>query len=488
MSAPTAWDARSPELQTLLELGQGGMATAYLARALGAGGFERLVVLKRLSLELLGNQEALDRFLAEARVAAQLHHVNIVGTHQIGRDAAGPFIVLDYVEGGSLEDLVNASRARGELLPVPVVLRVALDALAGLRAVHEATDGSGRPLAILHRDVSLQNVLVSLNDGVTRLSDFGVAKSSFSRIRTDPRCFVGKLLYFSPEYLLGETVGPQLDLYGLGVTLWLALTGDELWPGQNERELVRSIANQGVPPLAGRVEAAPEIRAFVARACARAPRDRFLSAREMTAVLEYFDRHCGWVASYSDVAACVERLLGKALARRRESLAELAPDLDRGRRVSEQAPSLHAELARTVPVAPSPPREVATPHVERRARPWVFWAVGLGTLALLTLALGSAARPPSTPNQGMQNAIDVPAARAPRAPATSAPELSAGAVEYAAPAPASAVTRAEADVTPRRSARPRPAAHRLSGAPQTAASGPAPALPGQDIRRQNPYR
>jgi len=96
VAAPWAVPA-GPHFETLLELGQGGMATAFLARSLGAGGFERLVVLKRLNLELSSSAEAVERFLAEARIAARLHHVNVIGTQQVGRDSAGPYIVLDYV-------------------------------------------------------------------------------------------------------------------------------------------------------------------------------------------------------------------------------------------------------------------------------------------------------------------------------------------------------------------------------------------------------
>ncbi len=134
---PRVW-SREPDhanLETLLELGEGGMAKAYLARAVGAGGFHRLVVIKRLNLQLLAVPDAVERFLAEARVAARIHHANVIGTQQVGRDAAGPFIVLDYIEGGSFDDLVSMRE-----LPVPVILRIALDALYGLQAVHEARD------------------------------------------------------------------------------------------------------------------------------------------------------------------------------------------------------------------------------------------------------------------------------------------------------------------------------------------------------------
>jgi serine/threonine-protein kinase len=306
------------ELETLLELGEGGMARAYLARKLGAGGFQRLVVIKRLNLQLLGVPDAVERFLAEARVAARIHHANVVGTQQIGRDAAGPFIVLDYIEGGSLDDLVSESE-----LPVPVVLRIALDALAGLSAVHEATDVDGRPLAILHRDISLQNILVSAVDGVARLSDFGVAKSALGRVKTDEGVLVGKLVYFPPEYLRREIVGPRLDLYALGVTLWLALAREEPWHGASDAQIIREILDNGIPRLDGYAKVAPPISEFVMRACERDPERRFQSAREMARALERFDREHGLIASHAEVASLVSDVLGPALQLRRNAVSRL---------------------------------------------------------------------------------------------------------------------------------------------------------------------
>src|SRR5690349_22418649 len=126
--------------QSIMELGRGGMGTVHLARAVGAGGFERLVVVKRLNRDLLGQPDAVRRFLDEARHAALIHHANVVGIHQIGKDEKGYFLVLDYVEGASLEGLVDRVALSRETLPAPIVLRIALDALSGLHAAHRAED------------------------------------------------------------------------------------------------------------------------------------------------------------------------------------------------------------------------------------------------------------------------------------------------------------------------------------------------------------
>jgi eukaryotic-like serine/threonine-protein kinase len=501
------------EFETLLELGQGGMATAYLARMLGPDHFQRLVVLKRLSLELSANSDAVSRFMAEARVGAQLHHSNVVGTHRIDRDAAGPFIVLEYVEGGSVDELLSASLARGRALPFRAVLRIGLDALAGLRAVHEATASNGRPLEILHRDVSMQNVLVGVHDGVARLSDFGVAKSRLSATRTEPGCLVGKILYMAPECLRYQPLGPTVDLYALGLTLWLALAGSDPWPDEDDVELARMIVHDGVPPLPARAGAPPEIVTIIARACALRAADRFQSAREMTLSLEPF-RTAGLVASHEEVAALVSELLGDTLRSRRELLANLAPELG----VSSLAVN-HGALAPTVPARhfePSPsPRAATAPHTRVALR------LGLVFVAALLVALvmardrasfGNAV--PTTSALSTESDLErlpaavVPPAVSPRAPLTE-PQLGKIVVPEALPAadPPQPPTTPSAMDTSSRSQQVLTTApagtspHALAASARALsrnASAPSPVLPRQasapsaagarGIQRNNPYR
>ncbi|HSU37916.1 MAG TPA: protein kinase, partial [Polyangiaceae bacterium] len=457
-------------------------------------------VLKRLNGELARSDEAVQRFLAEARVAARLHHANVVGTHQIDWDEVGPFIVLDYVEGGSLSDLVDATHDSGEKLPVPVVLRMALDVLAALSAVHEAKDGDGRPLDILHRDVSLENILIGVSDGVARLSDFGVAKSALGRTITDPGCFVGKVLYFAPEYLLREPVGTPLDLYALGVTLWLALTGDELWPGRSDGHLARAIVEEGVPSLDGHRDVAPAVRDFVARACARDPRARFQSAREMAAVLQELERH-GAMATHAEVAACVERLLGERLRERRAAIARLAPELAGTRpstplelrqTVRDPHPSMPAseQRLRAAPAAegaaPPAAKQAAAPAPKsgaepRRVRTFIVPAVVLALIALATgVLLRSPEPPPGAPELVANELPATPTSRvaAARPPEAHPPEP---VVIPAEPAPPPRTSRAPAH-------RRAPQATRLPPAPAPAAV-PAPLdTAPSGIARKNPYR
>lgn len=320
-------DRSSTRYQVLLELGRGGMGVIHIAHAIGAGGFERLVVIKRMHAHLMTNPTATQRFLDEASVAAQVHHSNVVGIHQVGTDDAGHYLVLDYVEGDSLDGLIDRSMLKRQPVPEPIALRVILDALCGLRAVHDAADSSGSPLGILHRDVSTQNILVG-RDGVARLTDFGIAKSELAKVSTDARYLIGKLLYSPPEYLKNRKTGRRTDVYAMGLCLWIALAGTDPWPGCSEEQLLQAILGEGVPPLStAGVQIAPALQAILDRGCASNPDDRFATAQEFIDALEEVGRHTGWIASQTEVAAWMENLIGPDVARRRQAIAAAAQRL-----------------------------------------------------------------------------------------------------------------------------------------------------------------
>ena len=173
-------------------LGTGGMATVYLGRAHAVGGFQRLVAIKYLHPHLLRDEEFIQMFLDEGRLAARIHHPNVVATVDLEQNDLGIYIVSEYIEGDQLLGLYKKARARDERIPAPVTVRIMLDVLSGLHAAHELTDDDGKPLQIVHRDISPHNVLVG-SDGISRLTDFGIAKAE-ERISTTREGIVkGKL-------------------------------------------------------------------------------------------------------------------------------------------------------------------------------------------------------------------------------------------------------------------------------------------------------
>jgi serine/threonine-protein kinase len=487
--------------QVLLELARGGMGAVYLARTIGPAGVERLVAIKRAHAHLLrASQEVADRFLDEARIAAQLHHSNVIGVHHAGSDEEGYYLVLDYVEGESLNGLIRAARKRDQRVPPEIVLRVACDALAGLHAAHEATDAQGRSLGILHRDVSTQNLLVG-RDGVTRLADFGIAKSALSRVVTDERYVQGKLVYLAPEYLRRRPVDRRLDIYAMGMTLWLALAGDSPWPGAEEGQMLYSIMVEGVPPLFETMpELGRELAAVVDRACHLEVTKRFQTAREMLDALERAAASMGGLARHVEVAEFVEAVVGPELAKRRDLVQARREALDRHEdnaqsdivvktraapviEVLEEAPTLaqsDASSSRPILGEPQPVDAPVDSHVPAEVigresdEPRTFRAmVSMGMVAVLVMTVIYAIRRGSTPSdpaslhdvpaashaalQPLASSLSAPAARSatPREPAATAipPDDAANASGSSEPQPAPARSSA----IPRRHQRQHPA-------------------------------
>jgi eukaryotic-like serine/threonine-protein kinase len=452
--------------QVLFELGRGGMGSVYLARTVGPGGAERLVAIKRARDPVAISGGSADRFLDELRVTAQVHHANVVGMHQAGSDEHGHYLVFDYVEGESLDGLVALASARGDRVPVRVALRVVLDALAGLHAAHETTDTAGRPLGILHRDVSTHNLLVG-RDGVTRLADFGIAKSLVSTAVTEQGHVEGKLVYMAPEYVQKLPVDRTLDIYAIGVTLWVALAGQEPWPDSNQAQILRSILMQGVPRLTLlRTEIAPELEAIVMRACSRDAGFRFQSARQMLDELDAFGKKHDGVASHIEVAEYVEAMVGKQLAARRAAIEKSRSGLEQ---TGAPVPA---------PALPTTATDGASAGLARdweKPLPWrgaIYAALGLGVLAIgFAVLSGNGPREPPS---------EKPAASTP-APVASEPAIVEPPVELApeaGPAPAFSATTA---APPARSART-PQRQKVSPA------GPPPRGRLDQISTANPYQ
>lgn len=269
------------KLRELFPIGSGGMGTTHLACMSAMGEFQRFVVVKRLHEHALHDEGSEQRLLAEAQLAGFVHHANVVGVQHVGVDERGLFLVLDFVDGASVRELLRA--ARPGTIPEPIALRLILDCLAGLQAIHDATDNQGKRLGILHRDVTPDNLLVGL-DGVARVSDFGIAKSRYSAVQTAPMRLMGKLPYMAPEYIEGGPMGPAVDVYAAGVSLYWMLAGHSPWPRLEEVQLLAWILSEGVPPLPDRV--GPQLREIVAKACAMDPEERYRTAQEMAHALE----------------------------------------------------------------------------------------------------------------------------------------------------------------------------------------------------------
>jgi serine/threonine-protein kinase len=388
------------------------MATVYLGRMRGAGGFERRVALKRCHPHLRRQEDFDALFLDEARLAARIHHPNVVATLDVV-DGPSLFIVLEYVEGGSLADLLKAAVARQERLPPPVVLRIVLDTLAGLHAAHELRDDAGVSLGLIHRDVSPQNVLVGV-DGVARLADFGIVKAERRSGVTREGRIKGKLPYMAPEQFGRAPVHRQVDVYAAGVVLWEALAGRRLFRGQDDAEVLERVLRGEVPPLSRFIPVPAALDAVLARALSKAPAQRFATAAALADALEGLGLP---VASPRTVGACVEELLAPALALRRAHL-RAEPVLPLERALAEEPPPELPQLAgetgpdamttralrpppRPALKARPPPRPALKARPPPGARRWAWRALGAAVaavaLGVFASAGGAAPEAPGTP-------------------------------------------------------------------------------------------
>ncbi|PKN31616.1 MAG: serine/threonine protein kinase, partial [Deltaproteobacteria bacterium HGW-Deltaproteobacteria-20] len=220
--------------ELIAELASGGMAKVYLARLGGLAGFQRLFAIKHLHPYLHSDNQFVQMFLDEARLAAGIHHPNVVPILEVGASDAGYYLVMEYVEGDTLASLLaRASSVSHPAMPFGISIRIMLDTLEGLEAAHGLTDDYGKRLGLVHRDVSPQNILVGL-DGTARITDFGVARAASRLHATKVGQLKGKLAYMAPEQARGGEVDARTDVFAAGIVLWEALTMRRLFRGDNE--------------------------------------------------------------------------------------------------------------------------------------------------------------------------------------------------------------------------------------------------------------
>jgi serine/threonine-protein kinase len=300
-------------------LAAGGMATVHFGRLLGPAGFSRTVAIKRLHPQFAKDPEFVAMFLDEARLAARIQHPNVVATVDVVAMSEELFLVMDYVRGESFSRLLRASRKRGVEVTNAVLASVIVGMLHGLHAAHEAKDEQGRPLSVVHRDVSPQNVLIGV-DGVARVLDFGVAKAAARVQITRDGQMKGKLSYMAPEQLQGKGVDRRTDVFAAGIVFWEALTGRRLFDAAEPADVLNMITTDAIPPPSAVVPSVNRaLDDIVMKALARAPDARFQTAREFAIAIEEASR----LASAREVGEWVERVAGETLLHREQAVAEI---------------------------------------------------------------------------------------------------------------------------------------------------------------------
>ena len=289
--------------EIVAEIARGGMGTVFLARVEGVGGFKRLFAVKLMHRHLASEPQFVHMLLDEARLASQLHHPNAVGVVDVDESSLGLYIVMEYVNGFALDDVLKKLREVPPAERMRIGLRVWLDSVRGLTAAHQLKDDEGNSLGIVHRDVSPQNILVGL-DGAGRITDFGVARAAERITSSHPGMIKGKPCYMAPEQARGEaTLDARADIFALGIILWEVLTGRMLF--ENEAgpavTLVQVVNKPLEPPSSVCAEAMP-LDDVCMKALDRALEGRPQDGRSLYEEVEHAAREAGLLATQEEVA------------------------------------------------------------------------------------------------------------------------------------------------------------------------------------------
>jgi serine/threonine-protein kinase len=265
--------------QLIVKLATGGMAEIFLARLKGVAGFEKFVVIKRILPHLADEPQFVGMFLDEARIAARISHANVCQVHELGEVDHQYFLSMEYLEGVTLNSAMRKLSRERRLMDVRLATGIAVQAAEGLHHAHELCDPEGRPLGIVHRDVSPQNLFVTV-DGLCKVLDFGIAKAAGASTKTRTGTVKGKYAYMPPEQLKGEILDRRVDVFALGVVMFEALTGKRLFWRETDFLIFRAIAEEPIPRVRDyRPDVPAAIDAAVARALARDRNERFPTAR-----------------------------------------------------------------------------------------------------------------------------------------------------------------------------------------------------------------
>jgi serine/threonine protein kinase len=301
------------------ELASGGMATVHIGRMGAAGGFAKLVAIKRMHPQFAKDPDFLAMFLDEARLVTRIRHPNVVQPLDVIVERGEVLLVMEYIHGEALSRISRTLRAKNERIPLRIAVAIMSGVLHGLHAAHEAKSEKGEPLGIVHRDVSPQNVIVGV-DGVARVLDFGIAKAADQVHLTREGELKGKLIYMAPEQLLGETLTRRTDIFSASVVLWECLTGQRLFESDSQSALLARARMQKVDAPS---EYAPEISKalddIVLKGLMLQQSSRWATAREMALALD----EAVPPATTAQVGAWLEQIVAKVLAERQARIDQI---------------------------------------------------------------------------------------------------------------------------------------------------------------------
>ena len=306
--------------ELLEKISEGGMGELYRARAVGPGGFERVVALKRIRRASDRDQSFIEMFVEEAKVASLVSHQNLVHLYDFGSEGEVHYLAMEMVEGRDLGKVLARARQLRTSFPIRAAVRVAHQTLLGLDHLHRLRH-KNEPLQLVHRDVSPQNIMLSFDGGV-KLTDFGIASMKRQERLTQVGVVKGKLGYLSPEQIADLPIDSRSDLFSLGIVLWECLTGARLFPGTADVDVVRQVLEKPLrPPSAYNSEVSAALDQVVMHALTRDRERRFGSAAEMAQALSNLP---GQMFGEAGVASEIRRLFPENTGERRLGLGSSA--------------------------------------------------------------------------------------------------------------------------------------------------------------------
>jgi serine/threonine protein kinase len=325
------------------KIAAGGMAEIYLARVSGLAGFEKVVVVKRILPQLSTQDQFIQMFLDEARIAATLQHPNIVQMYDIGAADGNYFIAMEYLHGEDVRSIYRRLRDRKQGgMPLDHALNIVIGVASGLHHAHDKAAFDGKPLGIVHRDVTPQNVIVTFDGGV-KLVDFGIAKASNRLSETRFGTLKGKIPYMSPEQCQGKPLDRRSDIYAVGIMLYELTTSSRLYRGESDYDIMKQIVEHPlIPPSVRRADYPRELERIALRALAKNPDERYQNVEEMQADLEGFARHERLMVSSIALSSFMKQLFPERAVWRPEATqsdAELSAHVD-----SKQEPETDPDI------------------------------------------------------------------------------------------------------------------------------------------------
>ncbi|WP_223633835.1 serine/threonine-protein kinase [Corallococcus sp. EGB] len=350
---------RIGKYEILTRLSMGGMAELFLAYTSGPGGFRKFVAVKQILPDIKKDDQFVKMFLDEARITAAFSHANIGQVFDLGEEDGELYLAMEFLPGQNLEQVVKMAARRNYTLPLGFSARVMRDTCLGLHYAHHFMDPSGRPVAVVHRDVSPKNVMITY-DGVVKVIDFGIAKARGKLGRTQVGTVKGTSGYMSPEQVRNKDLDGRSDQFSTGVMFHELLTGQRLFNAPGEAAVMMQIVDGEIPAPRSLNGAVPEaLEAVVLKSLSRDTAQRFGTCREMARAIE---ATLGSELFDEDQMAAVMGELFEEKRQKTRTLLELASRAEDAR-VSEAAGALQAEEG-SVQAAAAPTAQVKSPHAE----------------------------------------------------------------------------------------------------------------------------